>query len=236
MNRWDDYETAEHVKVILTGAAGITTLTADDADKDKWSSLKEILYRRFVPEGQTDRYEADFRGRIIKPGETFEGFAAELKMLLLRWQPFALGAAKDATLLSQFCLGINDIETGKRIKSTPGMTLTQAINVASSSKGFSQMMNSRMMGKPPPSVMAAGMDYPCYDCGRIYNNPSSQKGSTNKFADMICGYCGGRGHWARDCASGPDYVPSQKSFSDDRQSRPSTPGRSSYAGSKSSGG
>jgi hypothetical protein len=235
MNRWDDYETAEHVKVILTGAAGITVLTADEADKDKWSSLKEVLYRRFVPEGQSDRYESEFRGRSLKPSETFEGYAAELKMLLLRWQPFALGAAKDAALLSQFCLGINDIETGKRIKSTPGMTLTQAVNVASSSKGFSQMMNSRTMGKPAPSVMTMGMDYQSYDCGRVYNS-SAQRSSTNPFADAVCGYCGGRGHWARDCVSGDDYVPSPKPFTDHRQSRPTTPGRSSSGGSKSSGG
>ena len=140
MNGWDDWETADHVKVGLTGSTAITVLTADEAEVDTWPRLKEVLYRWFVPKGQTDRYEADFKARCIKPGETFEDFAGQLKLLLMRWQPRAEGEAKDVTLLSQFCLGMNDKDTGVRIKTTPGMTLDQAINVASSNKGFVQMM------------------------------------------------------------------------------------------------
>jgi hypothetical protein len=232
LNHWDDWDTAEHVKVVLTGSAATTVLTADRADVDTWPNLRTVLYRRFVPVGQTDRYEADFRGRNIKPGESFEGFAGELKMLLLRWQPHAYGATKDATLLSQFCLGMNDRETGGRIKSTPGMTLDQAINVASSNKGFTQMMNARSMGKPAPSVSTAGVNYPCYECGRVYNNPPAQRGPQgNKYAEHICNNCAGKGHWGRDCATHANYVPSPW------QSRTNSPGRSSYAGSsKSSGG
>jgi hypothetical protein len=202
MNRWDDFVTASHVRVSLTGPASMTVLSADKSVTSDWSSLKALLYRRFVPAGQTDRFEAEFKNRCIKPGESYEDYSQQLHLLLMRWQPRAVGADKDTTLLAQFCLGLNDRETGRQIKITPHMTLEAAISLAGQAKGYNQLLNARNLGKPVAVYTADVTD--SYECGRAYaSNPTPEYMDT-----VICAKCKGTGHFWRDCVSGTVYVPS----------------------------
>ena len=194
------------VRIGLTGPASQVALTSSPEVTGSWQRLKVVLFQRFVPPYQTERYECDFKNRNIKAGESFEDYAGALKMLLLRWKPHPPLEEGERLLVNQFCLGMNKPNTALAIKQAQHITFDEAVALASKSKSFEQELSGRS-AKPAPGVFNMGVT-PSYDCGRGFQSPGKGTAAPVPWSEMQCYECHGFGHATVDCPNGPDYVPS----------------------------
>ncbi|VDI48927.1 Hypothetical predicted protein [Mytilus galloprovincialis] len=141
-NDWDDESKAQQLCMCLRGTAQKLLGDAKSNVLADYTSLKDMLSKRFAPKERITAYRCEFNSRIRRKSESIQDYGYALRRLVRLAYP-DLEKTEDLAI-DQFIRGLGNFDVQKRVQFSHPTTLESAIALAIEYEAFVGSMSTEV--------------------------------------------------------------------------------------------